>query len=863
MIAYLITAYDEFDAVADLVGRLYDPRDLYCICVSSNNTAAISEALDQLNGLTALPNIRIIATRAAPHGGILENLLTAIDFCLKFDQNWQSLILLTGSHIAVASPSAIRERISEQFRDKIVLEVAEHPRELAADSEILERLFDDPFRLDAAQGNDNVVYNPFTYSRLSLERAGTSYYVRPGAMRAGWSRSSHFVGNLFWHTFVPEHNEVHVDTQPRIVRRLLERFFEDRPMSACLAWGIMPRDFCGFCLDSPQAQTYFGLIYNCFAAEEPFFATLALDPVFRERIVTSRIVDNAPRAENILTMEDVDNAVAQEHLFARKAPAGNSGREFRTEVYARLGIPNQLDIAHLRKPRAMGYRELLPELLRQNLRFAGTRFTMGIFSARQLAEFTILPDFTLEYHEETPERKEPAGHQWRWREAGYDAFSAHGDPVGRFDGFRIHGGRLLVFGHWPWAEALTLACVADLAEMLPDPPSSPVLRATDGPAETFLEEHRWRYWSSERELGEIQFCKDGTIRAADDPGRIAGYWRAAEAGVIAFGLDDMPISLFDQVSGEAGKWHLAGATWGRHSPVEPCSLVTVARVPAQPRGDSGAALHSEGGDTDGQSEIAAAWEAPLMEFQPLSGLVERVSALDLPLKSSDVVQSILALFEAPRYLEIGVQMGETFFAVTAPAKVAVDPKFVFDVEAARAAEPQSSFCEVESDQFFGVMIEPGAKFDVIFLDGLHTLEQTLRDFCNSIEFLTDGGVIVIDDIEPNSYAASLPDLSAATKLKAELGDPDWSWMGDVYKLVFFIDTFFQQYDYATIVENRGQLVVWRGRRGEVTRRTVVQIGTAPFESVFVEKDAFRRRTFREIIDFLERRETLHARASRS
>lgn len=70
-----------------------------------------------------------------------------------------------------------------------------------------------------------------------------------------------------------------------------------------------------------------------------------------------------------------------------------------------------------------------------------------------------------------------------------------------------------------------------------------------------------------------------------------------------------------------------------------------------------------------------------MEFQPLSGLAERVSALDLPLKSSDVVQSILALFEAPRYLEIGVQMGETFFPVTAPAKVAADPQFVFDVAA--------------------------------------------------------------------------------------------------------------------------------------------------------------------------------------
>src|SRR5579863_3784090 len=328
MIAYLITAYDEFDAVTDLVGRLYDPRDLFCICVSSDNTAAISEALDELNGLSALPNVRVIAPPVAPHGGVLENLLTAVDFCLKFDQNWQSLILLTGGHIAVASPSAIRERISQQFRDKIVLDASEHPKELAADSEILERQFDDPFRRDTSQASDNALYNPFTYTRFSQKRAGTSYYVRPGAMRTGWSRSSHFVGNLFRRSFVPEHNEVHIDMQPRMVRRLLERFFDDRPMSACLAWGILPRDFCEFCLNSLEAQTYFALVHNCFAAEEPFFATLALAPVFRGRIIRFNIVVNAPRPGNILTMGDVDDAVAQRRLFARKAPAGELGRQF-------------------------------------------------------------------------------------------------------------------------------------------------------------------------------------------------------------------------------------------------------------------------------------------------------------------------------------------------------------------------------------------------------------------------------------------------------------------------------------------------------------------------------------------------------
>jgi hypothetical protein len=222
---------------------------------------------------------------------------------------------------------------------------------------------------------------------------------------------------------------------------------------------------------------------------------------------------------------------------------------------------------------------------------------------------------------------------------------------------------------------------------------------------------------------------------------------------------------------------------------------------------------------------------------------------------SEVLRAILSLFDSPSYLEIGVNSGDTFFALEAARKVAVDPNFVFDVDTARSREPRACFFAVESDRYFGELIGPEERFDVIFLDGLHTFEQTLRDFCNAVHFLSDDGVIVIDDVVPNSYAASLPDEAIVVKLRAELNDPDQSWMGDVYRLVFFIDTFFQQYDYATVTENHGQLVVWRHRRPaeEVTRRRVKEIARAPFETVLIEKLAFRRRGFSQIIDRLRHR----------
>jgi hypothetical protein len=84
------------------------------------------------------------------------------------------------------------------------------------------------------------------------------------------------------------------------------------------------------------------------------------------------------------------------------------------------------------------------------------------------------------------------------------------------------------------------------------------------------------------------------------------------------------------------------------------------------------------------------------------------------------LRTILALFAEPSNLEIGVNTGETFFAVDAVRKVAVDPRFQFDVDAAREREPRSEFFEVESDVYFGEFIRPDEIFDVIYLDGHHT-----------------------------------------------------------------------------------------------------------------------------------------------
>ncbi|HEY7522030.1 MAG TPA: class I SAM-dependent methyltransferase [Candidatus Limnocylindrales bacterium] len=225
----------------------------------------------------------------------------------------------------------------------------------------------------------------------------------------------------------------------------------------------------------------------------------------------------------------------------------------------------------------------------------------------------------------------------------------------------------------------------------------------------------------------------------------------------------------------------------------------------------------------------------------------------MPLSRRKVVQRLLSLYEAPRYLEIGVSEGATFNNVQAGRKVAVDPAFAFDVQAARASQPNAEFHEVTSDAYFGTIMGEDDEFDVIFLDGLHVFEQTLRDFTNAIDRLSPTGVILIDDVVPESHFAAIGDVEVFRTMRRLGRATTASWMGDVYRLVFFIQTFFQQYTYRTIEDNHGQLVAWRERRATVPERRVEAVARTSYDDVVLQPADFNRRPFDEIVRELELR----------
>ncbi len=122
-----------------------------------------------------------------------------------------------------------------------------------------------------------------------------------------------------------------------------------------------------------------------------------------------------------------------------------------------------------------------------------------------------------------------------------------------------------------------------------------------------------------------------------------------------------------------------------------------------------------------------------------------------------IVNLLLARRPDGRYLEIGCDQNELFDSVIATDKVGVDPE-------------QGGTVRLTSDEFF--RRNDGARYDVVFIDGLHTYDQTRRDVVNALRCLAPGGWIGLHDMWPLDWLEEhVPRLS--------LG-----WTGDVWKVAF-------------------------------------------------------------------------------
>ena len=115
----------------------------------------------------------------------------------------------------------------------------------------------------------------------------------------------------------------------------------------------------------------------------------------------------------------------------------------------------------------------------------------------------------------------------------------------------------------------------------------------------------------------------------------------------------------------------------------------------------------------------------------------------MTLQRWDIINKFIEQNNYKRYLEIGYGTGLTFRKVTLSDKTSVDK--------GEGVNSGDSFCQylMSSSEFFRKAKEEGfEKYDIIFIDGSHVAKDVEVDLNNSLEFLREGGTIVMHDCSP-------------------------------------------------------------------------------------------------------------------
>ena len=189
----------------------------------------------------------------------------------------------------------------------------------------------------------------------------------------------------------------------------------------------------------------------------------------------------------------------------------------------------------------------------------------------------------------------------------------------------------------------------------------------------------------------------------------------------------------------------------------------------------------------------------------------------------DIIQAVIDRKKSTRkdvnYLEVGVLAGDAFFRIKANYKIGVDPNFTF------SRLKQLRYCfknptnflnhyyEVPSDSFFEKNHEllSAKGLDVVFLDGLHTYDQSLKDVQNSLKYLNDGGVIILHDCNPMSEIAAMPAESIQEVQAMNLPGWDGVWNGDVWKTIAYLRSNYDDLNIFVLNCDFGVGVITRGK----------------------------------------------------
>lgn len=201
---------------------------------------------------------------------------------------------------------------------------------------------------------------------------------------------------------------------------------------------------------------------------------------------------------------------------------------------------------------------------------------------------------------------------------------------------------------------------------------------------------------------------------------------------------------------------------------------------------------------------------------------------------AEVINRFLDVLDAGTYLEIGVAWGESFHAVRARLKLAVDPRFRFRIPLrARAVRIAGlgrgeHYFRMESDAFFvrhGEWLR-AHPIDVALVDGLHESDQAMRDIENCLRFLSPTGVVLVHDCNPQTASAAAPTLGEASRTEGWNGE----WNGDVYRAIVCLRLKHPDVGVCVLDMDQGLGIVAPWLEPEPLARIDDEVGSLDFES---------------------------------
>jgi len=234
-------------------------------------------------------------------------------------------------------------------------------------------------------------------------------------------------------------------------------------------------------------------------------------------------------------------------------------------------------------------------------------------------------------------------------------------------------------------------------------------------------------------------------------------------------------------------------------------------------------------------------------------------SLRCQMQRHELLNILLEQINTPRYLEIGVHKGETFHFIKAVERVAVDPDFKFDPNSPEFAHPSARYFSCFSDVYFERHVDVERPFDVVFIDGLHTFEQTFRDFTNALRCTADHAIILLDDIAPSDFVEAAP-MELYHKIQPIYAPHTTGWMGDVFKILFMLETFFPFVELRIPAEAPNQLVTWKRCRARsvqsAMKTSIMDVAGLQFADLILGRPHFTPVPLAQIIDEYHNRKSI-------